>query len=127
LPNRGRVILIVFLASLAGSSCGDPLPHPAGGATTRSAALAADRSNVARAAYYTAEVQQLREIARQERELSAAYARWTPDPSDRVITNYNEKLKADSDVLAGAEDRLAAQAQKAADFYAAQVAKELAR
>ena len=127
MSNRVRAVLILFLASLAGTSCGGPPPSPTGGETTRTAALATDRSNVARAAYFAAEVARLREVARQDPELSVAYARSAAELSERVTTNYNEKLKAESDVLAAGLDRLVAEVQKAADFHTAEVTKELAR
>jgi hypothetical protein len=86
-----------------------------------------DRTHAARAAAYAAEVARYQELAARERAMAATYAAWTPEPDDRVVTNYNEKLKARSEAMAAAEDRLAAVAQKAADFYTAEAAKEIAR
>jgi hypothetical protein len=131
--QRGRRAGFLFVAFLiTGFSCGGPPPQPPGGDTTATAAVAspltaADRTHVARAAAYAAEVARYQQLAAQERTKAATYASWAPDPADRVTTNWNARLKTESEALAAGEDRLAADAQKAVDFHTAEAAKELAR
>ena len=132
MPNRGQAdqhFVSGFLAALllGVASCGGT-PQPQSPGETERAALmtdGGDRSRTARAAYYTAEVARLRQIAREERDLSAAYARRTPPA--RTTKDWNATLKARVEARAAAADQIAAKLQTLADFQTAEAAKEMAR
>jgi hypothetical protein len=55
--------------------------------------------------------------------MAAVYAAWTPEPDDRVTTNWNVKMKARSERRAAAADRLAAEARKAGSFHMAEASR----
>jgi hypothetical protein len=80
---------------------------------------------VARAAAYSAEVARYREIANHDRQLSAAYARWTPPAT--ATKNWTAALKARADARAATADQIAGRLQTLADFHAGEAEQELAR
>jgi hypothetical protein len=123
-------LLVVFLGSeIAGFGCGGGTPQRSAPDESKipAALIAADldRSNTARAAYYVSEATRYRDIAAHERQLSAAYARWTPPAT--ATKDWNATLKAGVDARAIAADQIAAKIQTLADFHAAQAAAEVAR
>ena len=118
----GRVIVLGACAASAIAACGDResagsdrLTDPA--TETRTGAL--DTRDSARAAYYAAEATRYRDIASRARQLSAAYARWTPPAT--TAKNWNAILKTRADARATAADQIAAAIQVEADFHAAAV------
>jgi len=75
--------------SLVAGACGAPSSKSAG--STRAGALTAETRNAERASYYTAEATRYRDIASQQRQRSAAYARWTPPAG--ATKDWNATLK----------------------------------
>ena len=124
-----RILFVVSAAAAVLLSCGGAAPAPAAAETTGVAAplTAADASNAGRAGYYVAEVARYRDIANRERQLSAAYARWTPPAGAGVTKDWNATLKARADARAVAADQIATRTQTFADFFAAEAAKEAGR
>jgi hypothetical protein len=119
---RVRSISFVILATAA-LGCGGSSPPPS---TDVHAALSAtDRTHAGQAAAYAGKVTHYREIARQQRQLSAEYARWTPPA--RTNRNWNETLRAKADARAAAADGIAANMQRLTDFHIAEAAKEAGR
>jgi hypothetical protein len=116
---RARVVVLAACMGSALAACGDRhsagADPGAGGGETRRAAL--DSSEEARAAYFRAEVARLRDIANQQRQLSAAYARWTAPAG--ASKDWNATLKASADARAAAVDQIVVSAQALADFHAA--------
>jgi hypothetical protein len=98
-------ICLFFLVS--GLSCGSADPRRSGEATSFAAPLVAsvETSHVARASYYNVEATRYRDIANHARQLSAAYAQWTPPAT--ATKNWNAILKARVDARAVAADQRA--------------------
>lgn len=117
----------VSVAAVSSLSCGSAAPAPVGADTTNVARplTAEDTSNAARARSFAAEVARYRDIASQERALSAAYARWTAPAG--ATKDWNATLKARADARATAADQIATRTQTFADYFAAEAAKEVGR
>ena len=119
----------LLLSSLiAGSSCGSPPSKSPGGETTHVAALVSDggaRINSSKAVYYAGQVRRYRDVASEQRRLSAAYAHRTPPAT--TTKDWNAILKARADARAAAADQIAARTQTIADFHTAKAATELGR
>jgi hypothetical protein len=122
----GLVILSAAAGVIAG--CGDR--DSAGGGPTPSetrtaGALTATAATgpAARAAYWAAEATRYRDIANHERQISAAYAAWTPPAAAAVTKNWNATLKPIADARAVAADQIAVNLQAIADFETAAAAK----
>jgi hypothetical protein len=120
---RGSCTALLVLACITMIGCGSG--ERSGGAVTAAALTAADRTRVARAAAYTAEIARYRGIASEERRLAAAYARWTAPA--RATKDWNATLKARVEARAAAVDQIAAKLQTLADFQTAEAGKEIAR
>jgi hypothetical protein len=122
-----RSFFFVVALGAATTGCGEAAPPPghAEGARTITAPLAAavGTSDSARATYYAGEAARYRDIANQERQMSAAYAKFTPAASDAVTKDWNATLKASADARATAADQIATRIQVIADFHAAAAAK----
>jgi len=111
------------LFAIAGLGCGAEDAPPRAAARQATTAIAAsltsgsDTSDTGRAAYYAAEAARLRDIASQQRALSAAYARTAvPVASTK---DWNATLKAGADARAAAADQGATNLQALADFHTA--------
>ena len=115
----------VAVAAMACGGTGSDGRLPAGGEPT--AAIAApltagsDTSDTGRAAYYAGEAARLRDIASQQRQLSAAYVRSAVPVAS--TTDWNATLKASADARAAAADQIASNLQALADFHTARAAK----
>ncbi len=123
-----RILFVVSaVAAAVLLSCGGAAPAPAAAETTGVAGplTAEDTSNAARARSFAAEVARYRDIANQERALSAAYARWTAPAG--ATKDWNATLKARADARATAADQIATRTQTFADYFAAEAAKEMGR
>ena len=73
---------------------------------------------------YKDEAVQYKKIADDHRAMAAAYAKANPDSKGGVKNPFNEKMQKHCKALAADADKLAADAQKAADYHALR-AKEL--
>ena len=123
LASRIRVFSLacVFLLAIV-PGCGSS-DAPQSPSTNVGALPSSGRTHAARAEYFATEVARLRALAAKERAMAAVYAAWTPGPDDRVTTNWNEKMKARSERLAAAADRMAAEVRKVADFHTAEATR----
>ena len=124
LRNVG-VRLGLLLALIATACGGQRSSDPPGKTATAVSALVdpSDRTHAGRAAYYKARVAAYRDLAAKEREQAASYLRWSPPAGERATTNWNEKMKAKVEGRAAVADRMAENAQRAADFHVAAAAK----
>jgi hypothetical protein len=114
-------LVCVFLLAVA-PGCGSS-DAPLSPSTNLAALPSSDRTHAARAEFFAAEVARFRALAAKERAMAAVYAAWTPAPDGRVTTNWNEKMKARSERLAAAADRMAAEVRKVADFHTAEATR----
>jgi len=117
------LVPFVLMGTTACNGAGAGARVPGDGTKTIAAPLTAgaDTSDSGRAAYYTAEATRYRDIANHARQLSAAYARWTPPAT--ATKNWNAILKTRADARAAAADQIAAGIQVEADFHTAAAAK----
>jgi hypothetical protein len=123
----GLVLLVGSAAALAacgGKDSAAPPSVPGGESTNIVAALSGvpDRTEAARAAAWAAEATRYRDIANHERQISAAYASWTPPAGVAVTKNWNTTLKPSADARAAAADQIAVSLQAIADFHTAAAA-----
>jgi hypothetical protein len=114
---RARSMSFVLVVAIFG--CGGNAPPSTG---TTATALTTDRSHAAQATVYAGKVTRYRDIATGQRQLSAAYAKWTPPA--RAGRNWNETLKARADARAAAADGIAVNMQRITAFHTAEAAKE---
>jgi hypothetical protein len=115
---------VLAVAAIACGGTGGGARLSAGGEPTAGIAAplttGVDTSEVGRAAYYAGEATRLRDIANQQRQLSAAYVRTTvPVASSK---DWNAALKASADARAAAADQIATNLQALADFHTARAA-----
>jgi hypothetical protein len=122
-PLHAALLACGWLLVIATLGCGSADATASNSAP--SALTTTDRTHAGRATAYTAEAARYRDIASQQRQLSAAYARWTPPA--RASKNWNETLKARADARAAAVDQVATKLQAIAAFHLAEAAKEGAR
>ena len=121
--GRIQVFSLACLSLLVMSlGCGSS-DAPLSTSTTVGALTSSDKTHAARAEFFASEVAKYRELAAKERAMAAVYAAWTPEPDDRVTTNWNVKMKAGSERRAAAADRLAAEARKAGSFHMAEASR----
>ncbi len=74
---------------------------------------------------YKEEAAMYKKTADEHREMAAVYAKAHPDAKGGMKNPWNEKMKKHCEMLAKDADKLAADAEKAADFHTLR-AKELA-
>jgi outer membrane murein-binding lipoprotein Lpp len=83
---------------------------------------AADHETLAK--QYRDEAAQYKKVADEHRAMAAAYAKGHPDPKGGGKNAWNEKMQTHCKALAADADKLASDAEKAADFHTMR-AKEL--
>ena len=121
--GRIRVLSFACLFLLAvAPGCGSS-DAPPSSSTNVGALPSSGRTHAARAEFFSTEVARFRQLAAKERAMAAVYAAWTPEPDGRVTTNWNVKMKARSERLAAAADRMADEVRKVADFHTAEATR----
>ena len=85
-------------------------------------ATAADHEALAK--QYKEQAAQYKKVGDEHRDMAAAYAKAHPDSKGGVKNQWNEKMKKHCEMLSKDADKLAADAEKAADYHTLR-AKEL--